>query len=119
MSIIQIQGGIPRAAAVVDGRATPPVYKSNSGQFTTDGISRIAAGVYHLTLSQPINVDRCDVLVTHVIHPAAGVPPGPPTFIGSCAYRIVSTTVIEVIVGDPTGYGNFDAEFSIRVVQVA
>jgi len=118
MSIIHLQGGIPRTAAVVDGRAFVPFYISNSGQFTGDGITRVAAGVYNLTLSAPINMDAANVIVTHELRPGA-VGILPPNEIGSCAYRMVSTTVVEVIVGDPFGYGAFDAIFSIRVEQVA
>ncbi len=110
MSIIQLQAGIPRAAARVDGRQIPPIYMSNSGQFTDAGLTRVGAGIYRLTLSSAINVNDCDVMVT------AESPDG--AQLGMCNYRIISTTVIEVIISDGIGYGAFDARFSILVTQV-
>jgi hypothetical protein len=114
MSIINIQGGIPVASAVVDATtvAGSVSYDSNSGQFTDAGLSRVSQGIYRLTLGQENASTKMCVQVT------VKAKNNTTKSNGAGNYIIVDTKTIEVITNDQGGYGTMDCDFSICVWQI-
>ncbi len=110
-----LQDGIPVAGARVDGRATPPVYLSNTGNFDENNLTRTSPGVYVLVLGFPVGPTEMKVEITgeHPEDPADGI-----TKAGAASYRIINQTTIEVMILDKAGYGAYDARFSIDVARV-